>query len=347
MKCTLICALVLAAVTAQNEPVPAGFVEFDHGLVVSAPDESTGVVESTDATNIADIVQDFANLVRNGMEDFNTITSLVQSIQTIATTGLNTDNGQQFIAAIQDAIKIGVLRVKDGKDLVQDIKEIVARGQVAGRQAVADIKKALEGGMKPATAADLISDLRKVIQNGSKDVTTTLNLVKQIQSIQRDGLNASNGAQLMQDIQMAIATGLLHVKDGANLVGTIQDILKNGMSLQDGTFAVDEIQKAFAAALAPFDPLPMVCRRKGVGCGMGTFVENQCKEGEEAYGALCYPTCEEGYEKVGCCICRKKGCSGVEGVTDIGVSCTKPAAYSRGAGYALWQEDKCKNENGG
>ncbi|ETV94633.1 hypothetical protein H310_11627, partial [Aphanomyces invadans] len=41
------------------------------------------------------------------------------------------------------------------------------------------------------------------------------------------------------------------------------------------------------------------------------------------------------------------GCSGVQGVTDIGVSCTKPAVYGRGAGYALWQEDTCKKENGG
>ncbi|RHY21663.1 hypothetical protein DYB32_009738 [Aphanomyces invadans] len=349
MKCALVNALVLAAVAnvaAQNEPVPTGLVKFDHGLVVSAPDEPTAV-ESAEATRLVDIVQDFEKLVRKGMEDFKTITSLVQLIRTIATTGLNTDNGQQFVAAIQDAIKIGVLRVKDGKDLVKGIKDIVARGKVDGPQAVADIMKVLEDGMKPATVAELISDLQRVIQNLSKDATTTLNLVKLIQSIQRDGLNASNGAQLVHDIQKAIAAGILHVKDGANLVRTIQIIVKNGMSLQDGALVVDAIQKALEAALVPFDPLPMICRRKGVGRGAGTSLKNQCKKDEEAYGALCYPRCEEGYEKVGCCICRKKGCGGVVGFTDIGASCTKPAAYGRGAGYALWQEDKCKKENGG
>ncbi|RHY23731.1 hypothetical protein DYB32_009078, partial [Aphanomyces invadans] len=129
-----------------------------------------------------DIVQDFEKLVRKGMEDFEMITSLVQLIRTIATTGLNADNGQQFVATIQNAIQIGVLRVKDDKDLVKDIKGIVALGQVDGPQAAADITKALEGGMKPATVAELTSDLQRVIQNSSKDVTTTLNLVKLIQS---------------------------------------------------------------------------------------------------------------------------------------------------------------------
>ncbi|RHY23980.1 hypothetical protein DYB25_007603 [Aphanomyces astaci] len=351
MKFTLVCALVLAAVAsvvAQNDTVPAGFVVFDHGLVVATGPPLGGDLESAvESASLVDIVQDFELVVRNGMQDFKTITSLVQLIQTIATSGLTVDNGMQFVSSIQNAIQIGALRVKEGKDLVKDIKDIVAQGQLAGPQAVADIKKALQRDMKPATAADLISDLQKVIQNSSNDVTTTLNLVKLIQSIQRDGLDLNNGQILVQDIQKAIAAGFLHLKDGANLVGTIQDIVKDGMTLQDGALVADAIQQALQAALAPFDPLPMACRRKGEDRGAGTFVQNQCEMGEEAYGALCYPTCKEGYEKVGCCICRKKGCSGVEGVTDIGVSCTKPTAYGRGVGYALWQEDKCKADNAG
>ncbi|ETV99607.1 hypothetical protein H310_08258 [Aphanomyces invadans] len=349
MKYALVCMLILAAVAyvaAENEPVPAGVVVYVHAHAVSAPAESIAV-ESAEATSPDDIVQDFEKLVRTGMKDLKTIASLVQLIRTIATTGLNADNGKQFVAAIQKAIQIGDLRGKDGKDLVKDIKAIVVRGQVDGPKVVADIMKVLEDGMKTATVADLISDLQKVIQNASKDVTTTLNLVKQIQSIQRNGLNVVNGAQLVLDIRTAISAGILHVKDGANLVRTIEDIVKNGMSLKDGALVVEAIQKALEAALTPFDPLPRICRRKGVGRGVGTVLENQCKEGEEAYGALCYPTCMEGYEKIGCCICRKKGCSGAKGVTDIGVSCTKPAAYGRGVGYALWQEDKCKKENGG
>ncbi|ETV97537.1 hypothetical protein H310_09451 [Aphanomyces invadans] len=137
MKCALVCTLLLAAVAnvaAQNEPVPTGFVVFDHGLAVSTPVESAAV-ESAESTSLVGIVQDFEKLVRNGMQDFKTITSLVQLIRTIATTGLNVDNGLQFVTAIQNAIQTGVLRVKDGKDLLKDIKDIVAHGKVAGPQA--------------------------------------------------------------------------------------------------------------------------------------------------------------------------------------------------------------------
>ncbi|RHY28127.1 hypothetical protein DYB32_006230, partial [Aphanomyces invadans] len=193
----------------------------------------------------------------------------------------------------------------------------------------------------------LISDLQKVIQNASKDVETTLKLVNVLQRIQSEGVNIFSLPGLVLEIQPLITAGTLFVKDAANLVRTIQIIAKNGISLRDGILVLDAILTALQDALVPFDTNRMVCRRSGEGRGVGTVLENQCNKDEEAYGALCYPRCKEGYEKVGCCICRKKGCSGVEGVTDIGVSCTKPAAYGRGVGYALWQEDKCKNENGG
>ncbi|KAF0774378.1 hypothetical protein AaE_001920 [Aphanomyces astaci] len=358
MKFTLVCALVLAAVAsvvAQNDTVPAGFVVFDHGLVVATGPPLGGDLESAvESASLVDIVQDFELVVRNGMQDFKTITSLVQLIQTIATSGLTVDNGMQFVSSIQNAIQIGALRVKEGKDLVKDIKDIVAQGQLAGPQAVADIKKALQRDMKPATAADLISDLQKVIQNSSNDVTTTLNLVKLIQSIQRDGLDLNNGQILVQDIQKAIAAGFLHLKDGANLVGTIQDIVKDGMTLQDGALVADAIQQALQAALAPFDPLPMACRRKGEDRGAGTFVQNQCEMGEEAYGALCYalwqedkckadnagtcdkyglmwyPHCQPGFHRVGCCICSPD-CPA--GTNDDGAFCRKDS-YGVGVGVS-------------
>ncbi|RHY20596.1 hypothetical protein DYB32_009998 [Aphanomyces invadans] len=349
MKLTLVSALVLAAVAnvaALDESVPTGLVKFDHGLVVSAPAESAAV-ESADATNLVAIVQDFEKFVHKGMQDFQTIMSLVDQIRNIAMMGLNPTNGQQFVAAIEIAIQRDDLRVKDGKDLLKDIKDIVARGHIAGPQAVADIMKVFQGGMKLTTVADLISDLQKVIQNASKDVDTTLKLVNVLQRIQSEGITLFNFPLLALQIQPLISAGSLFVKDAANLVRTIQIIAKNGISLRDSILVLDAILTALQEALAPFDTNRMVCRRSGEGRGVGTVFEIQCKEDEEAYGALCYPKCREGYEKVGCCICRKKGCSGVEGVTDIGVSCTKPAAYGRGAGYALWQEDKCKNENGG
>lgn len=60
---------------------------------------------------------------------------------------------------------------------------------------------------------------------------------------------------------------------------------------------------------------------------------------------LCYPKCLSGYENIGSNICRKIGCGGLVGATDIGVSCQKPEAYGRGAGYAIFEESRCIHEN--
>lgn len=30
---------------------------------------------------------------------------------------------------------------------------------------------------------------------------------------------------------------------------------------------------------------------------------------------------------------------------DIGIACSKPQTYSRGAGYSLWDQGKCNNEH--
>lgn len=63
-------------------------------------------------------------------------------------------------------------------------------------------------------------------------------------------------------------------------------------------------------------------------------------------GALCYPKCQDGYENIGSNICRKIGCGGLVGAADIGVSCEKPEAYGRGAGYTVFEESRCELENG-
>nr|AIG56297.1 secreted protein [Achlya hypogyna] len=167
-------------------------------------------------------------------------------------------------------------------------------------------------------------------------------LALDLQSISKYGLTAANGASLMNNVQSALDIGTLVVKDGAALINAIRAIIKNP-NLSNGASIVDAIQTLIMDAAGLFDANPKVCRRQGV--GRGTPAVPQCLPGEESYGALCYPKCKEGYEAIGCCICRKKGCSGVDGVTDIGVSCTKPAAYGRGSGYAIWNEDKCNKEN--
>ena len=68
---------------------------------------------------------------------------------------------------------------------------------------------------------------------------------------------------------------------------------------------------------------------------------NGCAEGQEKNGQLCYKTCDEGYTGNGP-VCWAN-CP--EGLTDIGGFCQKPAPYGRGFGYAVWDEQKCKNEH--
>jgi hypothetical protein len=81
-----------------------------------------------------------------------------------------------------------------------------------------------------------------------------------------------------------------------------------------------------------------VCWKDSYGRGVGT-VPGSCGNGETKSGLLCYPKCSEGYNNVaGVCwsSCPK-------GTTDIGATCVKDnvSSYGRGAGYALWDGDKC------
>ncbi|MBX3265733.1 MAG: hypothetical protein KF831_03425 [Acidobacteria bacterium] len=76
---------------------------------------------------------------------------------------------------------------------------------------------------------------------------------------------------------------------------------------------------------------------RGAGVPLST-----CPEGTEKNGLLCYPQCREGFTGNGP-VCWQTECP--EGFNDIGAFCQKPAAYGRGAGYALWDEQKCNNEN--
>lgn len=71
-----------------------------------------------------------------------------------------------------------------------------------------------------------------------------------------------------------------------------------------------------------------------------------CNADEQQYDALCYPYCAGGYENIGPNICWKIGCGGLPGYVDVGISCSKPPAYGRGAGYVIWEHDRCVRENG-
>jgi hypothetical protein len=81
---------------------------------------------------------------------------------------------------------------------------------------------------------------------------------------------------------------------------------------------------------------PIKTTTRGVGVPM------VCGPDEEQDGALCYPQCSEGFTGVGP-VCWQNCPAGFR---DDGAFCAKPQPYGRGAGYALWDKDKCTAENG-
>jgi hypothetical protein len=58
-------------------------------------------------------------------------------------------------------------------------------------------------------------------------------------------------------------------------------------------------------------------------------------------GLLCYPPCKAGYKGVGS-VCYQE-CPA--GFLDAAADCGKPSSYGRGAGYAIWEQDKCNHDN--
>ena len=82
------------------------------------------------------------------------------------------------------------------------------------------------------------------------------------------------------------------------------------------------------------------CWKDAYGRGVGVPIST-CAPGLDEDAGLCYTPCKDDYTGVGP-VCWQN-CP--DGFTDTGVDCLKPAAYGRGAGYALWDEDKCEEEN--
>ncbi len=80
----------------------------------------------------------------------------------------------------------------------------------------------------------------------------------------------------------------------------------------------------------------------GRGAGYASWDKDKCIKEHgtcEVNGGLYYPTCERGYEAIGCCICREKRCP--SGYIDDGALCRKDAhiyakhTYGRGAGSPM------------
>lgn len=84
---------------------------------------------------------------------------------------------------------------------------------------------------------------------------------------------------------------------------------------------------------------------KGIYCfgtGYKSCISDNTGKFCELWGLLLYPQCASGYVNWDCCICATQ-CP--DGFGDTGLYCTKPSAYGRGAGYPLWQKDKCNQEH--
>ncbi|CAK4615840.1 hypothetical protein LEN26_003417 [Aphanomyces euteiches] len=150
--------------------------------------------------------------------------------------------------------------------------------------------------------------------------------------------------QIINGIKKAIQDGFAAAQDGEGLIQKIQDMVKTGgVSLTDSQALVTTIQNLLQDVLKLFDAQPKVCRRCLIGRGVGTIPDVKCEDDKENILGLCYPVCKNDFESVLGFICRKKGCGGVDGAVDMGISCTKPAAYGRGVGHI--HEDKCKSQN--
>lgn len=85
-----------------------------------------------------------------------------------------------------------------------------------------------------------------------------------------------------------------------------------------------------------------MCWRRSFGRGAGS-VPKDCAANEEKDGGLCYAKCAPGMKGVGP-VCWSDCPAGFR---DDGAFCAKPQPYGRGSGYAIWNEAKCRAENGG
>jgi hypothetical protein len=92
----------------------------------------------------------------------------------------------------------------------------------------------------------------------------------------------------------------------------------------------------FIFAIQTAATMAAICWKNAIGRGVG-YSLSECANDYEKNGALCYPNCQAGYTGVGP-VCWQN-CP--TGFTDTGVDCLKPSSYGRGAGYAIWNEDKC------
>nr|AIG55474.1 secreted protein [Thraustotheca clavata] len=302
-----------------------------------------------------DLGKDLPDGVKVADNIVNDVLGLIKDIKMLKSNSTNKVDQILLIKDhLQDAIHHGLEGVADGKKIIADVQNLIKNGGTSeDADTIVHVVDSITSRWLPISpvapnATSVIHNDAQQIAQIAIDVKNDItNLVKDMQLLAQGAeVNATLLLSIKDHVQQAIAHGLNNIEGSKDIIKDIQKIIDNkGIDLRDSVAVVNDIQAALQKVLGSLDPAPRVCLRDGVGRGVGVFAENQCQPGEEAYGALCYPKCKEGYERVGCCICRKKGCSGAQDVTDIGASCTKPKAYGRGVGYALWNKDKCDAEN--
>ena len=300
--------------------------------------------------------QNITTVVRMGLNAKTAMDNLIQDINMISKNGFKPDTMATVLPHLEAAIQHGLNDFQSGAAIVKDIQQLLNNGGTGSDAAamVTGIQNAfqlilptIQFSQNTTITTDIGKDAQGIV-NIAKDIKDDVaNLIADIQKISKDGMTPDMSATLMGHLQTALNKGLKNIPQGMTIIQNIEKLTRSGVSVNDASAITEVLQNVLQGFLSSFDPAPKIFRRTGTGRGVGIPLQNNCRPDEEAYGALCYPKCREGYEKVGCCICRKKGCSGVQGVTDIGVSCTKPSAYGRGAGYVLWDENECERENNG
>lgn len=84
------------------------------------------------------------------------------------------------------------------------------------------------------------------------------------------------------------------------------------------------------------------CWKSSNGRGVGT-IPTDCGPGNEYSNGICYPKCKPGFGGFGP-FCTQSTCPA--GFSDGGAFCNaNQASYGRGAGYVIWDGNKCKSKN--
>lgn len=111
------------------------------------------------------------------------------------------------------------------------------------------------------------------------------------------------------------------------------EVINKPLSPDDLSKVMKWIADKTASQMSPY------CYKSSYGRGAGETLG--CAAGLEKNGQLCYTPCRSGFGGAGP-VCYSTCPAGLK---DIGALCQKPASYGRGAGYALWDKNKCSKDN--